>query len=181
MRPGVPALEPMDQYETHRRESLRAIQRHKEGRRLALAHDVSLLFESRETVRHQIQEMARMEGDDAASLRSIYEEYDELWPSEDRLTATLFVEVQEHGEIKARLRRYALLERSITLVVGPHRVKGEVMGDHGTEEATTAVTYLAFPLPKGARALLDRAVVEVQHRHLRTRIPLPAAVRIDPN
>lgn len=176
---GHEDLEPQDAYEARRHAALRDIQAHKAGRRMQLADDISLLWESRATVRHQVQEMVRMEGDDDEAVAAVFREYAPLVPSDTRWTATMFVEVRDPTRIRSRLRDYAGLENAVRLLVDERPVAPEVIGDHGTDEATTAVTYLAFPVgvvPPGALVTLV-----VDHPNCQVRQPVPDAVRQDPS
>lgn len=143
-----------------RRAELRAMQAHKAKRRLQLADDVSLLWESPQTVAHQVKEMLAME-DDPESQVAIITGYKELQPSKDRWTATVSVEVRDSARIKPRLAAYAGLENAFMLTDGVKQVRARIIGDHGTADATTAVTYLAFDIPPRFEA--QNAQLEVTH------------------
>ncbi|MGB1697037.1 MAG: DUF3501 family protein [Thermoplasmatota archaeon] len=146
-----------------RRAELRAMQAHKATRRLQLADDVSLLWESPRTVAHQVKEMLAME-EDPESQVAIITGYKELQPSKDRWTATVSVEVRDAAQIKHRLAAYAGLEHAFSLTDGVKQVRARVIGDHGTAAATTAVTYLAFDVPPRFDA--QNARLEVNHPRL---------------
>lgn len=175
------AFEPLPaaEYEPRRMDALRAIAQHKQGRRMQLADDVQLLWESHRTVAHQVQEMVRMEEGDDEAVQSILDGYEELDPRPGRLTATVFVEVKDPADIKPRLRHYAGLEHAFTLHTATGAYPARIIGDHGTDEATTAVTYLAFDVPEGLD-LVD-AELEVSHRHLNVVETLPAGVVTQPH
>ncbi|MGB0651715.1 MAG: DUF3501 family protein [Thermoplasmatota archaeon] len=160
-----------------RRQHYRLIQEHKAPRRMALADDVSLLWESETTIDHQVAEMLWME-EDPESRAAIKAGYAELTPRPDRPTCTVSVEVTDPAHIKTRLGFYAGLEQAFSLECGGTRVPAQVIGDHGTDEATTAVIYLAFPLPPAAD--LAGATLIVDHPRLQGRFPLPAAVASSP-
>lgn len=145
------------------------MQAHKAPRRMQLADDVSLLWESETTIDHQVRQMLAME-DDPESQRDIRAGYAELRPTPTRMTATVSVEVREASKIKSRLGYYAGLEHAFGIEAGGERVPARILGDHGTPEATTAVTYLAFDLPEAQR---KDAWLVVDHPRLQVRAPLP--------
>lgn len=173
-------LEDPNEYEKERRERLVAMGRYKTTRRMALADDVSLLFEDRKTIQHQIQEMIRLEGDDRDAVESVFRHYDDLMPNGEDLVATLFVEVKEAGEIKPRLRHYARLADALRLKIGDLTIRPKLLGEAGDDHAATAVTYMRFPVPEGARESLAEAEVTVDHPNLKGRFPLPKSARSIP-
>lgn len=165
---------PTAAYEPVRMDALRAIADHKRGRRMQLADDVQLLWESHRTVAHQVQEMIRLEEGDEEAVQSILTGYEELNPGPGRLTATVFVEVKDQADIKPRLRQYQGLEHAFSLRTDVGDFPARVIGDHGTDEATTAVTYLAFDVLDGIE--LTAARLAVDHPNLRLDADLPADV-----
>lgn len=173
-------LEDPKEYEKERRGRLVAMVRYKNTRRLALADDVSLLFEDRKTIQHQIQEMIRLEGDDEDAVRGVFRHYDDLMPNGKDLIGTLFVEVKESSEIKPRLRLYARLPEALQVRIGDVTVRPKLLGESGDDDAATAVTFLRFPIPDGARDRLEKAEIVVDHPHLEGAFPLPEGVRSVP-
>lgn len=172
-------LEAPAAYEAHRRERLAAMAIYKRDRRMQLADDVSLLWEDRSTILHQVQEMVRME-DGEEETEATFRLYQDIVPGPGRLTATLFIEVRDNATIKQALRKYARVEDHLRLAIGPLRVKPQVIGDHGSNEAATAVTYLAFEVPGEVWGHLGEAVLEVDHPRLTGAFPLPGAVAAAP-
>lgn len=156
-----------------RRAAFSHMSEHKAPRRMQLADDVSLLWESRQTIEHQIEQMMEME-DEEESQAAIRTSYAEMMPDADALSATLFIEVRDSAQIKARLRHYAGLEDAIVLKLPGQEVRPQIVGDHASPEAAMAVTYLRFPLPSGADLAAARLVVD--HQHLQVDEPLPQAV-----
>lgn len=171
-------IEDLEQYEARRLQALQDMADHKRARRMAIAEDISLLWESQKSIQHQVQEMARMESDDPEALEEILSGYEDIFPRPGRLSATLYVEVVEQSRIKTRLGYYAGLEHSVRLASGGVEIPGTIIGDHGTEEATTAVTYLVFEVPEDLD--LSQAEVVVDHPRVQVRMPLPDAVREHP-
>ncbi|MBW3582428.1 MAG: DUF3501 family protein [Euryarchaeota archaeon] len=171
-------LEDAERYEAGRKEALVAMNRHKNARRIALADDISLLFEDRRTLKHQVQEMVRMESD---TVDEVLKHYTDLQPDPRDLVATLFVEVQRSEEIRPRLSHYAGIERSIRLRIGDLTVKATPVGDFGDDQAATAVTYMRFRLPDEAWDRLPTTEVVLDHPNAKATVPLPDAVVADPH
>ena len=137
----------------------------KRNRRLALGDRLSLLFENRQTVLFQIQEMIRTERIvDDRKIRDEVETYNGLIPGEGELSATLFIEIPElvhlkDSEVRAVVNRFQGLDRdSLWLAAGSHRLPAifEPLGSN--EEKMAAVHYLRFRVPgEAAQALRDPA------------------------
>jgi hypothetical protein len=143
----------------------------KKRRRVSVGPFVSLLFENRDTVRFQIQEMARVERiltDEG--IQTELDIYNPLIPEPGALCATLFVELTSDEELRTWLPRLVGIERSVELRL----VDGTVMravpaaqhDAHLTRETITAsVHYLTFAATPaqvaafgaGARLAIDHA------------------------
>ena len=96
----------LDRYELVREEYRARVLAHKRDRRVAVGDKVTMLFEDRETVRYQIQEMARVERiRKPEKLEHEIEAYGDLIPAPDQLSATLFIEIPELSQVKAELDR----------------------------------------------------------------------------
>ena len=98
----------------------------KRRRRIAIGPVVTLLFENRDTIRFQIQEMARAEKmlRDEQILTEL-ETYNPLIPEAGELSATLFIELTSKAELEEWLPKLVGIERSVELRVGDEVVKAE--------------------------------------------------------
>ena len=77
----------------------------KDRRRIAVGDHLTLLFENRETVRYQIQEMMRIERMvKPEEIRHEVETYNELIPPPGGLSASLLIEYATAGERDVKLR-----------------------------------------------------------------------------
>jgi hypothetical protein len=96
------------------RESLRArIIDLKSRRRVSLGHIVTLTFENRDTMRHQIQEMARAEK--IVTDEGIQDEldiYNPIIPEPGQLCATVFIELTSDEQMRVWLPKLVGIERS---------------------------------------------------------------------
>ena len=86
----------------------------KRRRRISLGPVVTLLFENRDTIRFQIQEMARVER--IITDEGIQEEldiYNPMIPEPGHLSATLFLELTDEEQMRTWLPRLVDIEKSV--------------------------------------------------------------------
>ena len=141
----------------------RAYEREREGfreriialkklRRVSVGPVVSFVFENRDTIRFQIQEMARAERiytDDA--IRVELDTYNPLIPEKGHLSATMFLELTSRAEMEHWLPRLVGIEQSAKLLLdNGDSVLATVEGAHAAqltrEETTASVHYVNFSL-----------------------------------
>ncbi|MFZ5875510.1 MAG: DUF3501 family protein [Nitrospirota bacterium] len=172
-------IKPLPEYEPVRDASRREVIALKKLRRVVLGESVSLVFENRRTVMHQIQEMMRAEHiyDEALILHEI-ETYNKLIPGAGELSATLFIEVDDPQAIKPTLDRLRGLDDGRALVLridGVPPICAAFEAGHSNEEKISAVHYVRFHLDGPAqRALRDgsRASLAIVHPRYQAETPL---------
>ncbi len=141
-------------YERERDEFRRAVIAEKKVRRVSVGPVVTLTFESRTTVRFQVQEMARAER--LATDEQVQHEldvYNRLLPSPGELSATLFLELTSEEQLRTWLPRLVGVERSTVLLIGEGTGAREVRSvpeeQHRSQltrdDVTSAVHYVRFP------------------------------------
>jgi len=163
----------------------------KKRRRVAVGPKVSAVFENRDTVLLQIQEMLRTERiTREAAIQHEIDTYNQLVPKTAELSCTLMIEIPEKEEREAFLVAARGFEKHVVLVVGGDRVRAKPDHDpaRNTDERTTAVHYLKFPLPPRAVASLRGATspdstiahaeLEIDHPAYAARAPFPAEMII---
>ena len=109
--------------ETRRREIIDL----KRRRRVSVGRYLTFVFENRETVWFQVQEMVRAERIvDAARIADEVEVYNGLLPGPGELAATMLIEITEASQIKPVLDKLLGIDTRdyVTLTVGPHVVVG---------------------------------------------------------
>jgi hypothetical protein len=160
----------------------------KKRRRLPLGDNLTLLFENRETVLFQVQEMVRTERIvDPARVQEEIDAYAPLLPGGGELSATLFIEIPElarmsQQEVRRTVNRFQGLDRgALTLELGDHVVPGRFESGHSNEEKMAAVHYVRFAVPPEARAALADgsrpARARVEHPAARAVADLPVELR----
>jgi len=161
------------QYEQARDEMRRRLIALKRPRRLPVGDRLTFLFENRETVLFQIQEMIRTERMvDEEKIREEIEVNNELIPGARELSATMFIEVDEPGQIREVLDRFQGIDRGevVYFQVGERfNVPGIFEGGRSKEDKISAVHYVKFLFSEPARdAFLDlRVPVELVVDHPR--------------
>ncbi len=137
----------------------------KKQRRIPVGIFQTLLFENRDTIRFQIQEMARVEKINTdegilAELRA----YNPLISRPGRLCATLFIELTADEQLREWLPKLVGIEKTYEIHLGdadaPEIIKAEVDPGHDAsltrEEITASVHYLRWPFtPEQAAALAE--------------------------
>lgn len=123
----------------------------KKLRRVGVGPIVTLMFENRETVRFQVQEMARAEKlitDE--QIRTELDVYNPLIPERGQLSATLFIELTSKLALMEWLPRLVGIERSLEVRIGGEVVPNVVDEAHARqltrEELTASVHYVRFEL-----------------------------------
>jgi hypothetical protein len=137
-------------YETIRERFRDRIIAEKKLRRVQVGANVCALFENRDTVLLQIQEMLRTERiTRPAAVEHEISTYSEILPGDDQLSCTVMIEIPNTVERDAFLRAAVGFEGHVWLVADGERVKA-IPTAHGgeLEDRTTAVHYLKFDLPK---------------------------------
>ncbi len=176
----------LDAYEDARAAFREAIIALKTRRRLALGDRVSLVFENRETLRFQVQEMLRIERiRDPQGIQRELDVYNELVPDDHELSATLFVEITESSRIKQELDRLVGIDEHVSLLLGAGAGAEEIPARFDPkqmeEDRISAVQYLKFPLSQRLLArFADGSVparVRIDHPSYRCESEIPPPTR----
>jgi hypothetical protein len=155
----------------------------KARRRIPVGDRLSFVFENRETVLFQIQEMIRAERIVAdARIQDELDVYNDLIPGPGELSATLFIEIEDKERIKPELDRFMGIDegRHVWLQVGREfAIAGEFEAGHSKEDKLAAVHFVRFALPEPARRAFAREPVAlvVEHSGYRARTELSAEAR----
>lgn len=156
----------------------------KKRRRAQVGALVTLVFENRDTVRFQIQEMMRAERIVAPErIQEELDTYNQLIPGPNELRATLLVEITEQARLREILDQFIGVDRGGTtfLVIGDERVEAEYEGGRSKEDRISAVHYVTFPMtPAQAQAFAESdapASLEVSHRGYEASCPVSLEMR----
>lgn len=134
----------------------------KQRRRVAVGPFVTFVFENRDTVRFQIQEMARAERmlrDE--QIQTELDTYNALLPSVGELSATMFLELTTTTELEEWLPKLVGIERAAVLVADDTEIACTPEAAHAAqltrETITSAVHYVRFAVMPDQIELLRSA------------------------
>lgn len=145
----------------------------KRRRRVHVGTIVALVFENRETMRFQVQEMARVEKlMTDAEIQVELDAYNPMVPEPGQLCATVFLELTSDAQLREWLPKLVGIERSLLLVLPDgDRIRAVVDEQHDAgltrEHVTAAVHYVRFELDADQVAVFGSGEVrlEVDHPH----------------
>lgn len=169
-------------YERTREEFRRQIIDLKARRRLMLGTFVSIVFENRETIRSQIQEMARAEKlSTDEEIQIELDIYNPMIPQPGRLCATLFIELVSDDSMREWLPRLIGIERSILVrLADGSEIRSYPEAQHESQltraDTTSAVHYLHFDVTPAQVELLAASggVLMCDHPNYQEEIELSA-------
>ncbi|HLM97250.1 MAG TPA: DUF3501 family protein [Acidimicrobiales bacterium] len=190
--PGAPGLTLHDvldlrAYERVREDYRARVIARKRNRRVGLGPIMTLVFECVDTVRFQVQEMARVEkiiSDEAIQVE--LDIYNRLLPGARELSATLFIELTSDAELRGWLPRLVGIERHIGLSMDGEVVASAPEAQHAAaltrESITPAVHYLRFAFTEAqveGFQQADEVALLSTHPAYQARTVLPPAVRAE--
>jgi len=157
------------QYEKARPEYRARMIEAKKHRRVHVGPVMTFVFENRDTVLFQIQEMMRVE-------RLVHDEqiqheidtYSRLLPSRNELSATLLIEITEKEKIRSTLDSLVgLPEHCIYLVIGEKEIEAVFDEEQSEEGRISAVQYVRWKLEEQdiERFHFGQADVSIMIRH----------------
>ena len=173
------------EYEKVRAEMRERVIALKRVRRVPVGRHLSFVFENRDTVLFQIQEMCRVERiTDDAKVQDELDVYNALLPGPRELSATLFIEITDKDQITPVLDRFMGIDAGPTVWIQVGKefaVPGEFEAGHSDEEKgkLSAVHFVRFAFPpEAARAFTDSPVyLVVDHSAERGRVELSAQTK----
>jgi len=172
---------PIGEYEQVRARFRARVIEEKRNRRVSVGPHMSVIFENRDTVLLQIQEMLRAERiTKESAIQHEIDTYNDLLPGTDELSMTLFIEIADAVLREQTLIALQGLETKVALDVdgvlfpATHPPHG-VMPDR-----TTAVHYFKVKLSPEARQAIQKKsatlAIRVDHPQYDVRVEFPRAV-----
>jgi hypothetical protein len=154
----------------------------KRHRRVGVGRYLSFVFENRDTVLFQIQEMCRAErivdGEKVAEEVAVY---NSLLPGPGELAATMMIEITERSQIQPILDALLGIDTGdyVRMHIDDEVVPGVFEAGHSDEERGKlgAVHFVRFPLSLAAQRRFRSAevwlIVDHPNEHARTRLTEP--------
>ncbi len=167
------------------RESFRArIIELKRRRRIALGPLITMVFENRDTLLFQIQEMVRVEHiAEPSKIQNELDVYNALLPAAGELSATLLIEITEEAMMKHWLDQFMGLDhgQKVAIVAGGERAFGEFEGGHSHDTKISAVHFVRFrPTASMQSAIADLrqpVMLTVDHGEYQAHQAVPGSMR----
>jgi Protein of unknown function (DUF3501) len=141
-------IKDLREYERERDDFRRHIVEMKKRRRVQLGDLLTITFENTDTMRFQVQEMARIERmltDE--QIRDELDTYNQLIPDVNELSGTLFVEIDDKERLYEWLPKLVGIQRAVSIWLHDGSSLPSIPDDEERltrEETTTTVHYLKF-------------------------------------
>lgn len=158
-------IKSLAEYEKERQQWRPLMMALKDRRRVRVGEHLTFLFENRETVRYQIQEMIRIERTTRAEdIAHEVETYNELIPGANELSACLLIEYETPELRDVWLRALLGLEEHVWMAVGDlPPAKAQFDTRQIATDRISSVQYVKFPMtpeqaawfPRGAKIVVD--------------------------
>jgi hypothetical protein len=122
---------------------------------------------------------------DPVKVQDELDVYNQLLPSREELSATLFIEITDEAEIKAELDGFQGIDQgnTVAIQIGNERVFARFEGGHSKEDKISAVHFIRFSLPDPMVSRLaseeEPVTLTVHHGAYRATVPVPAALRAE--
>ncbi len=158
---------PWREYERVRKERIRKIVEVKKRRRLELGERLTLLFENRDTVLHQVQEMAYLDRlEKPEQIQREIEVYSTLLPCNGKVKATLYINAKDFDDLSWVFKNLAKIYNSVYLKVGDKLIQGVPEAGREQGEAFSTVQYLTFDLEGERSTDMEVHVIHENYRYL---------------
>ncbi len=162
---------PWRDYAKVRSQKYKEMADYKAKRRVELGERLSLIFENRETVLFQIQEMVYLDKlEDQASIRKEIAIYSTMIPCDGKLKATLFIHAWNENDLREVFRKLKGIYNSVFLKVGGKLIQGDPEAGREQGDEFSTVQYLTFDL-EGSRS--EDIEVLILHENYRVSTKLP--------
>lgn len=135
-------------YKSKREDITRQIVSEKKKRRL-VTKTFSFLFESRNTVINQINEMVFIENvHDNKEVDRLIRVYSDQLPTDTDLSVSMFIEFEDERQMVREIPKLAGIENAVFLTFDGHSVKGMPEEGRSTEVLESTLQYLKFKFTK---------------------------------
>ncbi len=139
----------------------------KQHRRIYLGPLFMFLFENRDTIIYQIQEMIRIEKiQDEKAIQYEIDTYNQLLPNTYELSATLLIEIENPEYRKIKLKELYGLEKYLFLRVENQEINAVFDDQQLDSNRISSVQFIKFPLNKKIKnKLMKNNHIELSSNH----------------
>ncbi|MBR9979350.1 MAG: DUF3501 family protein [Bacteroidetes bacterium] len=173
----------LQEYERQRAYTRSHMQDLRRLRRLELGDSCVVIFENRETVRFQVQEMLRVEQSDSPERVALELScFNLLIPGPNELSATLILRIPEYRDVDNTLRRMqGLTKDCIAMHVGEDRIPARFDVEDESLLCTGDVFYIHFAFTEAQIAAFSNPAVPVSlrscHKHCTAEVAIEGETR----
>jgi len=175
----------LKEYERERAQWQERVSVQKKHRRKQLGPDLTILFQSRQIILFELQEMLRAERlvkDE--EIQAEMDVYNALLPDTDEVAATVFLEITKKEEIKPVLHEFIGLTDGNKLwfeFENGEKVFGECEQGRSTQDKISSVHYVRFKFDENAKNLLQDKDTDlklvVDHKDYHHELPVERPLR----
>ncbi len=168
---------PWKEYEKIRMDEIRKIAGIKKERRIELGDRLSILFENKDTVLHQIQEMIyldRLENEE--DIEEVIRIYSDLLPGNGKIKGTLYIYAYSMDDLLNVYKTLNKVYNSVFLKVGSKLIQGEPEAGREQGDSFSTVQYLTFDL-QGEKS--NNMEVHVIHENYKVTAKIPEKLAIE--
>jgi len=175
---------PYNDYLKVRKEFQQKIIKLKKNRRVQVGDNITFVFENRETVLYQIQEMIRLEKmTDEKLIQQEIDVFNKLIPDENELCATIFIEIFERQFIKPILNSLVgIQDNKIFLKFADESITPIFIDENLPDGRISAVLYARFKFNSNQveKFLNPKNLVsiEINHPNYKAETIIPENVRL---
>ncbi len=113
--------------------------------RRIMSRTFSYLFENRETVLNQMNEMIFIENmHDEKEIEHVLHTYNELIPDKNQFSVSMFIEISDEKALLREMPRLSGVEDNVFLIFGENEVKATPEAGRSTETLESTLQYLKF-------------------------------------
>ncbi|MGP6220513.1 DUF3501 family protein [Caldiplasma sukawensis] len=159
-----------EEYDKIKNEERNKIIKLKKMRRVS-SKTFSYLFENRETVLNQMNEMIYIENiHDPDEIEHIVSTYNDLIPSENEFSVSMFIEISDQNLLVREMPVLVGIENSVYLIFDGTEIKADPEEGRSTDTLESTLQYLRFKIPKEEKdKFLNAKTAFITTRHSKYR------------
>ena len=161
-----------DEYKSKRKSLREKMVLRKKFRRVDIGPYVTMYFENKDTIIHQINEMVYIENGGEEQINDEISAYKSLIPDGQELVATVMIEIDSPTKRSEFLAKMGGFEEQISIKIGDQLIKGraELDGDRTTADGkASSVQFVHFEFDKKAVEIIknhmDNVSISINHEN----------------
>jgi len=129
-----------------------------EKKRRVTTRTFSYLFEHKEIILNQIEEMVFLENvTDKGEIENLIDIYSELMPSNGTLSVSMFIEISDQGQLLREMPMLSGIEKTVYLVFDEYELKATPEEGRSTDVLESTLQYLKFSFNREQLSKFEKA------------------------